>query len=266
MVKKSNDILWIFLHVPKTGGTTFSDQIKAHLKPEEFIATSQTRYGIAEKADKTKFKDVRVLLGHATYYGIHKFFPEKSPRYIVFLREPTERLVSSYNFEMRTKKGAVFPFWKWYKLQQRNEVTSFMDMKFRGLPGTKANMPDSFSKLYSNLFKIKSVTYFFQGIFKIYSRIFKSSEKSSKRQLRNAKELLNRCWHIGIIPGLDKDLKFLFKQIGISTRWKNTNVTEKSKAFFKLDDASRKKIYEDNKYDKELFDYAVKLRNQKITK
>ena len=138
-----------------------------------------------------------------------------------------------------------------------------MDMKFRGLSGTKANMPDSFSKAYSELFKIKIVAYFFQKIFKIYSDLFRTSKKQYDIQLRNAKELLNRCWHIGIIPGLDKDLKFLFKQIGVPTKWKDTNVTPKSQVFFKLDDNARKKIYHDNKYDKELFDYAVKLKSQK---
>ncbi|KKQ08831.1 MAG: hypothetical protein US19_C0019G0016, partial [Candidatus Daviesbacteria bacterium GW2011_GWB1_36_5] len=79
MTQKQKNILWIFLHVPKTGGTTFSDQIKANFKPEEVIDTSQTRYGISKQADRSKLKNVKALLGHATYYGIHKFFPGKIP-------------------------------------------------------------------------------------------------------------------------------------------------------------------------------------------
>ena len=251
--------LWIFLHVPKTGGTTFSDQIKKYLKSEEVIDTSQVRYGIISGTPQSRLNKVRALLGHATYYGIHKMFPDKTPKYVVFFRDPADRIVSAYNFEMRTKTGKNLNFWKWYKLQSKNDVVHFMNMKFHGLPGTKANMPDSLSKLYSSLFKVKAVTYFFQRLFKNYFDLF-TSEKEMRRKLENSKKLLDRVYHIGFIPGLDEDLKILFKQIGISTRWENTNVTPKSQTYFKLDETSRKKLYQDNKYDKELFDYALSLK------
>ena len=81
-----------------------------------------------------------------------------------------------------------------------------------------------------------------------------------KRKLENSKKLLDNVYCIGFIPGLDKDLKKLFREIGVPVAWKNDNVTEKSKIYFKLDAKSRKKIYKDNKYDKELFDYAVRLK------
>ena len=208
-------------------------------------------------------KNVRVILGHASYYGIHDLFPEKTPRYIIFFRDPADRIVSAYNFEMRTKTGRNLDFWKWYKMQSKNEVVHFSDMKYRGLTGTKADMSDSLSKLYSNLFKMKIVAYFFQRMFTIYSSLFKSSKKEYGLQLKNAKALLDKCWHIGFINNLDQSLKLLFKEIGLPTKWKNTHVTPKTMIFFKLDEKARKKIYDDNKYDKELFDYALSLKNMK---
>jgi len=264
-MKKKRNYLYVFLHLPKTGGTTFSEQIKKHLKKNEFLDITHLRYGF-EKVDlknKKNLEKIKVILGHASYYGIHKLFPKKIPRYIVFFRDPAERIVSAYNFEMRTKKGKLMDFWDWYNLQSKNEVVHFMDLKYKGKEGTKANMPDSFSKLYSNLFTIKGISYFFQRIFKIYSDLFKSSDNHLKKKLENSKKLVDNCWKIGIISHLDDDLKILFKEIGVPTKWENSNVTEKSKTYFKLDEISRKKIYEDNKYDKELFYYAMARKERK---
>ena len=262
---KNKDILWIFLHVPKTGGSTYSDQIKKYFKEEEFVDTSHVRYGFSKSIDKKNLNKIKVIIGHASYYGIHKLFPNKMERYIIFLRDPVDRLVSSYNFEMRTKTGKNLDFWKWYKLQPKNELIHFMDMKFRGKEGTKINVPGRLLKIFHNAFFSKTVTYFFQNLFKKYFDIFNSNRRMRKK-FENSKKLLDRIYYIGFIPGLDKDLKFLFKEMGIPTKWEDTNVTPKRKIFFKLDENSRKKIYKDNKYDKEIFDYALKIKNQERIK
>lgn len=261
------DYLYIFLHIPKTGGSTFSQHIKENLKKDEFLDMSNLRYGF-EKRDisQDKLKTVKVVLGHASYYGIHKMFPEKIPRYVVFLRDPAERVVSSYNFEMRVKDGKNLSFWRWYSAQPKNEIVNFLNMKYLGKEGTKANVPDIFLKMFYKIFKSKKITLLFQSIFKEYYKLFLSSDESMKIHLENSKKLLDNCYKIGIISDLDRDLSDLFKIIGVPAKWKNTNVTEKSKTFFRLDEKSRKKIYGDNKYDLELFDYAVlrkKMRDKK---
>jgi len=254
------DNLWIFLHLPKTGGSTFSQHLLKNLKKEEIFSTSLLRYNLIPK--KIQKNKVRVILGHATYYGIHRFFKNKNPRYILFLRDPAERFVSSYNFEMRTKKGGNVPFWKWYNLQIKDEMVYFLDMKFRGKEGAKANLPRNIVPFFGRLFQNKKIFLFFQKIYVSYLSLFQSSNKTKRKKLENAKKLLDKCWHIGFLPDLDKSLRFLFKEIGVPISWENQNVTEKSRSFFKLDDKSRKRIYKDNKYDKELFDYALKLKNK----
>ena len=252
--------LYIFLHLPKTGGTTFSQHLIKNLKKDEIMSTSQLRYNLIPS--NIKKDKIKAILGHATYYGIHKLFPNKTPRYIVFLREPADRFVSSYNFEMRTKEGANVPFWKWYKSQLKNEMVYFLDMKFRGKEGAKANLPRNTLPFFGKIFQNKKVYLFFQKIYGSYITFFQSSQKIQKRKLENAKKLLDQCWYIGFVSNLDRDLKFLFKEIGVPTKWKNQNITEKSKSFFKLDKKSREKIYNDNKYDKELFDYAISIKNK----
>jgi len=258
---KKKEPIYIFLHLPKTGGTTFSQHLIKNLKKDEIMSTSQLRYNLIPlniKKDK-----IKIILGHATYYGIHKLFPKKTPRYIVFLRDPAERFVSSYNFEMRTKPGANIPFWKWYKSQLKNEMVYFLDMKFRGKEGAKANLQRSTLPFFAKIFQNKKVYMFFQKNYENYISLFQSSQKTQKRKLENAKKLLEQCWYIGFVSTLDKDLKFLFKKIGVPIKWKDTNVTPKTKVFFKLDENSRRKIYNNNKYDKELFDYALSISNNK---
>jgi hypothetical protein len=139
----------------------------------------------------------------------------------------------------------------------------FLDMKFRGKEGAKANLPRKTLPFFARIFQNKKIYMFFQKMYENYISLFQSSQKIQKRKLENAKKLLEQCWYIGFISTLDKDLKFLFKEIGVPVKWKNQNITEKSKSFFRLDEKSREKIYTDNQYDKELFDYAVELKNQK---
>jgi hypothetical protein len=255
MEKKS---IYIFLHLPKTGGTTFSQHLVKNLKKDEIMSTSQLRYNLIPpniKKDK-----IRVILGHATYYGIHKLFPEKNPRYVVFLRDPADRFVSSYNFEMRTKPGANISFWKWYESQLKNEMVYFLDMKFRGKEGAKANLPRKTLPFFARIFQNKKIYMFFQKLYETYISLFQSSERINNKKLKNAKKLLDNCWHIGFIDNLDESLKFLFREIGVPTKWKDQNITEKSKSFFKLDNKGRKRIYRDNRYDISLYKYALKLQ------
>mgnify|MGYP001568125332 FL=1 len=130
-------------------------------------------------------------------------------------------------------------------------------MKFRGKEGAKANIPKSMLPFFAKIFQSKKVYWFFQKMYRLYVSFLQSSEKIQKEKRDNAKKLLDDSWHIGIISDLDESLKYLFKEIGVPVKWKNSNVTEKKNSFFKLDEETRRKIYKDNKYDLELYNYAL---------
>lgn len=249
--------LWIFLHPPRTGGGTLLNTLLKRVPKEEILSTSLVRYNL----DSAKFdkKKIRFMIGHATYYGIHKLVPEKTPRYFIFLRDPAERIVSHYNAKM-IKETRLIPFNEWYKNQIKNEMVHVIDLKFKGSESTTINTPRIFIPLLKKL-NYKSF-YMLQSIlFKILG-LTKSNKNNDLKKLENAKKLLDFCWFVGIIEKSDEDIPFLLKEMGIkNAKWEKETL---SKKVLILNEELRQKIYRENPLDLELYNYALKLRESKI--
>lgn len=91
----------IFLHIPKTGGSTFHTILRrnypvkntynvfgsdlSHREVQDFI----------QKPDSEK-TGLQLIKGHMPY-GLHEFIPGEST-YITFLRDPIERVISQYYY------------------------------------------------------------------------------------------------------------------------------------------------------------------------
>src|SRR6266581_2281326 len=93
----------IFLHIPKTAGTTLNRIIEWHYNPLSIFTIAP--YGIRATAERFKTlseqrrRRFRVVRGHL-FYGIHEFLPQGAT-YITLLREPAARFLSSYYFILR---------------------------------------------------------------------------------------------------------------------------------------------------------------------
>ncbi|MFJ5760221.1 sulfotransferase family 2 domain-containing protein [Neobacillus sp. NPDC093182] len=94
----TNDNLTVFMHIPKTGGTTLNDIFrKQYLFGEIFDHDSLK--GIKKTIDKVTMeekKNIKAIAGHY-FYGIHQHF-QKPYTYFTMMREPIDRVLSAYYF------------------------------------------------------------------------------------------------------------------------------------------------------------------------
>jgi Galactose-3-O-sulfotransferase len=95
------DSCLIFLHLPKTGGSTLTTLLRwqyRSLQPAE-IARFITEERTFEEIDRLPLEQrarIKLLVGHFAY-GVHEFIP-KPCSYITIVREPAQRVVSLYRY------------------------------------------------------------------------------------------------------------------------------------------------------------------------
>jgi Galactose-3-O-sulfotransferase len=93
----------IFLHIPKTAGTTLNRIIEWQYNPLSIFTMDP--YRIRATVDRLRTlseqrrRRLQVVRGHL-YYGVHEFLPQGAT-YITMLREPVARFLSSYYFIQR---------------------------------------------------------------------------------------------------------------------------------------------------------------------
>lgn len=93
----------VFLHIPKTAGTTLNRIIEWQYNPLRIFTVDPHRMRATIERFKTfseqRRRTFQVVRGHLSY-GIHDFLPQGAT-YITMLRDPVSRLLSSYHFILR---------------------------------------------------------------------------------------------------------------------------------------------------------------------
>ena len=218
--------LFLFAHLPKTGGQTLRDCFRRHLEfHREFIHLGPFGEEDAAKRGLLPFHQrpveeralAKVILGHGVNCETHTFVPSKIPRYVLFLRDPAETLVSLYNFEMRYQRPAsepIVPFDIWYNNRHKNFMTNWLLGDFLR-PG-------------------------------------KPSRKTPPMQIINA--ALEKFWFVGCSEFLDEDGPLLLRRIGVPQDLERSNVAGVHyPKLLNLDASLRAKLYADNDLDVELY-------------
>jgi hypothetical protein len=93
----------LFLHLPKTAGTTLNRILEWQYNPLSIFTIDPYRIrATAERLaqlSESRRRRIRVIRGHF-YYGLHDILPQGGT-YITILRDPVARLFSSYYFVQR---------------------------------------------------------------------------------------------------------------------------------------------------------------------
>jgi hypothetical protein len=92
----------IFVHIPKTGGSTMRQIILNNVDPKRTLTVGSEHEKVmrefAAKSQQERDQYVAAL-GHFRY-GVHRFFSSGAARYFTFLRHPIERTLSAYSYAL----------------------------------------------------------------------------------------------------------------------------------------------------------------------
>jgi len=223
-----NNELFVFVHIPKTGGQTLRNHFIKYLAfHEEFIhlgpygMADATRRGLLpfEERPVEDRQRARVVLGHYVTHLSYTLVPGKTPRHVTFLREPAEMLVSYYNFEMeqRRKNGQpIDPFEQWYG-GKRNVMTHWLHTHFMGRQSTDVDV---------------SV-------------------------LNTVIDTLDRFWFVGVTEHISDDAPRLLARMGIATDIERANVAGVHyPRTLSLSEDLRERLNAENPFDVQLHEYG----------
>lgn len=102
--------LYIYFHIPKTGGTTFSWTVGHYLHRENDRWLKHYSYmdsqnfihhniPLLERRTTEQQRHLKIITGHSTFSMSHYWLKTRRlPRYITTVRQPIDRLLSSFNY------------------------------------------------------------------------------------------------------------------------------------------------------------------------
>jgi len=96
MTNISKPPLTIFMHIPKTAGTSLREYLTCHYGDQIFYDyEGELRLSNPNPAfiERVKSSRCKAIIGHLSF-GVHEFFPDYEVRYATFLRSPVQRVIS----------------------------------------------------------------------------------------------------------------------------------------------------------------------------
>lgn len=218
--KGNQDKLLIFMHIPKTGGLTLRNIIDQQYNRNEIFKIPRNRLDFEQKMSKKASNDLTCAYGHYRF-GIHEYF-QRPFTYITMLRDPVDRIISTYYFILQNKNNRLHDMVKNMSLEE-----------FILGVGHEADIA-------------------------LYNHQTRYISGKSEPDLQQAKDnIKNHFAVVGLTEMYNESLYLMKKSLG----WKNIyytkqNITKKRKGINEVSKEIISKIEENNQLDIELYKFV----------
>jgi hypothetical protein len=232
IMREVDDKAVIFLHIPKTAGTTLNRIIEWQYNPLAIFTMDPYRIRATperlQKLSERRRRRLRMVRGHL-YYGVHEFLPQ-SATYVTMLREPVARFFSSYYFIQRRPLHPM----------HRKVTTERIGVEdFVRLTPRRQNLQCSL----------------ISGI--------KNDGRSDERMLEVAKENLAKSFSvIGLAERFEESLVLMAQAYDWEIPFYENRKVSKTRP--KIDPAAVEMIREHNRLDLELYDFGKSLFEESL--
>lgn len=220
----------VFLHIPKTAGTTI-------------VNLAQRHYGCARVSSHGDFVGVQAeelankdfVSGHFGYEFASKIMPGRFS--FTFLRDPIERIVSSYYF-CQTRDPNEFPE---YKLAQENSLERYLELTLESKQGVWNRQCMLLAQGWVN-----------------------EKDLSDEELVRQAILHLDTFSYVGFTETFDQDSRIITSKLGMmfTDRGKRSNVTPNRPDVKSLPVATKNLLDRVSELDRQVYDHAWSHRTR----
>jgi len=240
----------ISIHLRKTGGSTFRSILeKVYGERYVHIVHTHNLNGVWETIKGLDFNKIDIIHGHFPY-GLHRFFPKNIIcKYITFVRNPVERLMSEYNY-IRHYQETIYPY-NTKPLIDPNDIGSTTEFLQWAATMDDVGKDNGMTRALAE----DRESFFCQPSYYVTERIY-----------RSALDNLSDLYFIGIQENFENDLLALSKKLGWSSIPEQSRINSFPNRLKAVDllPMDRSKIEGMQLYDMNLLEEAKKLNTVMI--